>query len=196
MIDRKVIWRVIEWDPMRKAAFGIMGGTSTLFKYDPNDGAEGTFTLLTKLCAPQYRSDDINTIRQTPFSTLALTISPFDHLLYYAPVMSGSFDYTGFSWDVRDEEKMTAKLSSGHFPPLSVLITYNPDNGTVTDHGMMVTDDDRHVYGLGGACTGLKDGKIYFVGAVEEKNPEKVVGKVARRWPYSMALVSYDPEEE
>ena len=31
--------------------------------------------------------------------------------------------------------------------------------------------DGRRVFGLGGACTGQKDGKIYFVGAVEERDP-------------------------
>ena len=28
MIDRKVIWRVIEWDPVEKVAYGIIGGNS------------------------------------------------------------------------------------------------------------------------------------------------------------------------
>ena len=50
------------------------------------------------------------------------------------------------------------------------------------------------VFGLGGGCTGKKDNKIYFVGAIEEKNPEKQVGKVARRYPFSMGLVVYDPK--
>lgn len=34
----------------------------------------------------------------------------------------------------------------------------------------------------------------YFVGAVEEKDKDKVVGEVGRRWPFSMGLVSYDPK--
>ncbi|MBD3376994.1 hypothetical protein GF406_18345 [candidate division KSB1 bacterium] len=195
MIDRKVIWRVIEWDPIDQVAYGIMGGTSTLFKYDPHDGREGKITPLLKMCAPQYRSDDIDIVRQTPFSTLALTISN-EHILWYAPVMSGSFDYTGHSWDVRDEEKFSAKLAGGHYPPLSVLVSYDLDKDERRDHGQMRTTDGRLVYGLGGACTGQKDGKIYFVGAVEEGDPDKIVAKVARKWPYSMALVAYDPKSQ
>ena len=62
--------------------------------------------------------------------------------------------------------------------------------------GLMVTEDGCLCFGMGGACTGQKDGRIYFVGAVEEKDEKAVVGKVSRRWPFSMALVSYDPAQE
>ena len=62
--------------------------------------------------------------------------------------------------------------------------------------GLMVTQDGRLCFGLGGACTGQKDGRIYFVGAIEEKDKSKVVGKVGRRWPFSMGLVAYDPSVE
>ena len=41
MIDRKVIWRVIEWDPVEKVAYGIIGGNSMLFRYDVHAGPEG-----------------------------------------------------------------------------------------------------------------------------------------------------------
>jgi len=57
----------------------------------------------------------------------------------------------------------------------------------------MVTEEGSLCFGLGGACSGQKDGKIYFVGAIEEKDPAKEVGKVSRRWPFSMGLVSFDP---
>ena len=62
--------------------------------------------------------------------------------------------------------------------------------------GLMVTEDGCLCFGMGGACTGQKDGRIYFVGAVEEKDEKSVVGKVSRRWPFSMALVAYDPAKE
>jgi hypothetical protein len=52
------------------------------------------------------------------------------------------------------------------------------------------------VFGLGGACTGAKDGKIYFVGAIEEKDKKFVVGEVGRRWPFSMGLVAFDPDKK
>ncbi len=192
MIDRKVIWRVIEWDPKDQKAYGIMGASSTLFSYDPHDGSEGTLDYLTKLSAPQYWKE--TDPRQVPFATLAFTIDN-THTIYYAPTGSGSFDYVGNSWDVHDEEKLQAKLSDGYYPPVSHLVTYNLDTKQRSSLGRMETQDKRMVYGLGGACTGQQDGKIYFVGAVEEKDTSKIVGEVGRRWPFSMALISYDPND-
>jgi hypothetical protein len=52
------------------------------------------------------------------------------------------------------------------------------------------------VFGLGGACTGQKDGKIYFVGAVEERDPKRVANKIDNQWPFSMGLVSYTPAKD
>lgn len=192
MIDRKVIWRVIEWDPVDKVAYGIVGGNSMLFKYDTHKGAEGEIEYLTPLTAPQYW-DETNP-GMIPFATLTLTISK-DHVIYYAPTASGSFDYVGNSWDVKDEEKFQAQMSGGHFPPVSYLISYNPATKERKSHGLMFTEENNLVFGLGGACTGAKDGKIYFVGAIEEKNEKDVVGKVGRRWPFSMGLVSFDPQK-
>lgn len=190
MIDRKTIWRVIEWDPVDKVAYGVMGDGSTFFRYDTHDGPVGTITPLTRLCAPRYLNGNPE---QIPMSTLALTISS-DHLIYYAPVASLSFDYTGMSWDVHDEENFAAKLAGGFYPPVSMLVSYDPHTGEREDFGMMKTQDNELVFGLGGACTGKKNGHIYFVGAVEEKNPDLEVGKVSRRWPYSMGLIEYIPE--
>ena len=62
--------------------------------------------------------------------------------------------------------------------------------------GLMVTEEGNLCFGLGGACTGQKDGRIYFVGAIEEKDEKESVGKVARRCPFSMGLVAYDPKKE
>lgn len=193
MIDRKVIWRVIEWDPVDKAAYGIVGGNSMLFKYDTHKGEEGEIEYITPLTAPQYWNEE--NPRQLPFATLTLTISK-DHKIYYAPTASGSFDYVGNSWDVKDEEEFQAKMSGGYFPPVSYLISYDLESKERKSHGLMYTKEGNLVFGLGGACTGAKDGKIYFVGAIEEKDESKVVGKVGRRWPFSMGLVAYDPSEK
>ena len=44
MIDRKVIWRVIEWDPVDKCAYGIIGGNSMLYWKKFICVENGTFT--------------------------------------------------------------------------------------------------------------------------------------------------------
>lgn len=193
MIDRKVIWRVIEWDPVDKVAYGIVGGNSMLFKYDVHKGEEGEIEYIIPLSAPQYW--DEGNPRNIPFATLALAISK-DRKIWYAPTASGSFDYIGNSWDVKDEEKFQAKMAGGYFPPVSYLISYDIEAGRRESHGLMLTKEGNLVFGLGGACVGAKDGKIYFVGAIEEKDPAFEVGKVSRRWPFSMGLVAYDPEEK
>jgi hypothetical protein len=192
VIDRKVIWRVIEWDPVDKVAYGIIGGNSMLFKYDVCKGDEGEIEYLVPLTAPQYWNEA--NVRMIPFATLALTISK-EREIYFAPTASGSFDYIGNSWDVKDEEKTQAKLSGGYFPPVSYLVSYDLKSNQRKSHGLMLTEEGNMVFGLGGACTGTKDGKIYFVGAIEEKDPDKVVGEVGRRWPFSMGLVAFDPEK-
>ncbi len=190
MIDRKVIWRVIEWDPVENVAYGIVGGNSMLFRYDVHKGDEGEIEYLVPLTAPQYWDENVQMV---PFATLALTID-HNRRIWFAPTASGSFDYVGNSWDVKDEEKFQAKISGGYFPPVSYLVSYDINTKERKSHGLMVTEKGNLVFGLGGACTGVKDGRIYFVGAIEEKNPKDVVGEVGRRWPFSMGLVSYDPK--
>ena len=193
MIDRKVIWRVIEWDPVEKVAYGIIGGNSMLFRYDVHAGPEGKIDYIVPLTAPQYWNGA--NARQIPFATLTLTIAN-DRRIYFAPTASGSFDYVGTSWDVHDEEAFQAKLAGGFFPPVSYLMRYDLKKKQREALGLMVTEDGCLCFGMGGACTGQKDGRIYFVGAVEEKDEKAVVGKVSRRWPFSMALVAYDPSKE
>ena len=163
-----------------------------LFRYDVHDGEEGSIRYITPLTAPQYWNE--TNVRQIPFATLTITIA--GDKIWFAPTASGSFDYVGNSWDVKDEEKFQAKLAGGYYPAVSYLISYDKKTGERESHGLMVTEEGALCYGLGGACTGKKDGKIYFVGAIEEKDPSLVVGKVGRRWPFSMGLVAFDPSKE
>ncbi|MDD4014477.1 MAG: hypothetical protein PHQ92_02390 [Petrimonas sp.] len=191
MIDRKVIWRVIEWDPIEKVAYGIMGADNMLFRYDVHRGEEGEIDYIIPLTASQYwKNIDPKKI---PFATLALTIDQKERVIYYAPTGNSSFDYIGNSWDVRDEEAFQAKLSGGYFPPVSFLISYDLKNKERKSYGQLITKDGKLVFGLGGACYGAKDGRIYFVGAIEEDNKDFIVGEVQRRWPFSMGLIAFDP---
>ncbi len=191
LIDRKVYWRVVEWDPKDRVAYGIVVGDSMLFKFDPYAGPEGTVTPLVRMCAERYLNADPSLI---PVSTLAMTISQ-DHRIYYAPVVSVAFDYAGISWDVADERKFTSHLTGKDVPPESVLVVYDIATRQRRDLGIMRTSDGRRVFGLGGACTGRKDGKLYFVGAVEEIDPKRVANKIDNKWPFSMSLLCYTPDE-
>ncbi len=191
MLDRKGQWRIIEWDPVDKVAYGIVGGSSLLFKYDVHDGEEGSITSLVKMCAPQFRDGDPMAI---PYATLAMTISQKERKIYYFPVMTGAFDYDAVSFDVLDELKFSEKLAGGRFPPLSYLTVYDLEKGELDDLGILQGIDGRHVYGLGGAQAD-KEGRIWFVGAFEEPNEAFVAGNIQGEFPYSMGLGCYDPFE-
>ncbi len=191
MIDRKVIWRVIEWDPVEKVAYGIMGADNMLFRYDVHKGEEGEIDYIIPLTAPHYWNEKDS--RRIPFATLALAIDQKERMVYYAPTANSSFDYIGNSWDVHDEEAFQAQMAGGYYPPVSYLVSYNLKSQERKSHGQLITKEGKKAYGMGGACYGAKDGRIYFVGAIEENDEEYIIGEVQRRWPFSMGLIAFDP---
>ena len=80
-------------------------------------------------------------------------------------------------------------------PPLSFLVSYDLESGTTEDVGLLRAADGRYAYGTGAADTD-RDGKIWFVGAFEEPNPDYMVRKMRGKFPYSMGLGCYDPMEK
>lgn len=189
MLDRKGQWRVIEWDPEDKVAYGIVGGSNVLFRYDVHAGVEGEITPLTKMCAPQYRDGDPFAI---PHATLSMTISQKGRKIYYIPVMSGDFDYGMVSFDVAGQAKFKQEIAAGTLPPLSFMVSYDLETGVRDDIGLLRAADGRYAYGTGGAQAD-EQGRIWFVGAFEEPNEEYVVRRMSRRRPYSMGLGCYQP---
>ncbi len=189
MLDRKAQWRYIEWDPVSRAAYGIVGGSNLLFRFDVNQGQEGAITPLATICAPQYRAGDPFKI---PHATLAMTISPRERKIYYLPVISGDFDYGAVVLDVAGSDKFAGRIADGRgLPPLSFMVSYDMQSGERKDIGMLRTADGRFAYGMGGAETD-SEGRIWFVGAFEEPDSAYVVGRMGGN-PYSMGLGCYDP---
>jgi hypothetical protein len=180
MLDRRAQWRTIEWDPVEKVAYGIIGGNNMLFRYDVHKGQEGEITPLAKLCSPLYREGRPYDI---PHATLAFTISQKERKAYYIPVTSGDFDYGAIS-----------KGNVQSSPSQSWLTSYDLETGVVEDLGILRGKDNRRVYGMGAAGTD-RDGKIWFVGAFEEPDEKYVVRKMSGEFPYSMGLGCYDPFE-
>ncbi len=191
MLDRKVQWRIIEWDPLDKVAYGIVGGSCVLFKYDVHSGFEGNIIPLEIMCAPQFREGDPFKI---PYATLSMTISHKERKIYYLPVMSGDFDYGSIQFDFTNQSKFSKNIASRDLPPLSFMVSYDLKTGEREDIGLLRTEDGRYAYGTGGAQAD-KDGKIWFVGAFEEPDEEYVVRKMRDKYPYSMGLGCYDPNE-
>lgn len=184
-IDRKTLWRILEWKPDERVFYGITNSDSRLFRFDPNDGEEGKIEPMVLMCADRYLDGDPKKI---PIATLAFAIAGNDKI-YYAPVTVG-FDYAAESWDVKDERNFTARITKERQPPRSILIEYNLKTKQRREIGLMETSDGRIIYGLGGAVYSPIDKKLYFAGAVEEKDPSKVAGEIDGTWHYSMALFS------
>jgi hypothetical protein len=190
-IDRKTLWRIIEWEPNEKVFYGITNADSRLFKFDPKIGKEGKITPLKLMCADKYLNDDPKKI---PIATLAFTIAKAK--IYFAPVASVAFDYSAESWDVKDERKFTSLITNRKQPPISVLVEYNIKTDFRRELGQMITKDGEKVFGLGAAVFSPLDNKLYFVGAVEEDDPEKIAGEIEETWHYSMRLLSIEMPDE
>ncbi|MCO6492744.1 MAG: hypothetical protein J5I98_30275 [Phaeodactylibacter sp.] len=186
-IDRKALWRILEWQAEEEVFYGITNADSRLFRFDPYAGEEGAITPLALMCADKYLNDDPKKI---PIATLAFTLAP-PGKAYYAPVTSVSFDYSAESWDVLDEREFTGKVAERNTPPLSVLVEYDISSGKRRQLGRMETEDGRKVYGLGGAVYSPIDNRLYFAGAVEEHDPEYIAGEIEGAWHYAMMLLSY-----
>lgn len=183
MLERKVIWRVVEWDPVDKVIYGVNGGNSTLFRYDPKDGPEGKVTTLEKLCSEYFYHSDR---KDVPYSTLAFTIGK-DRKIYYAPV-GMAFDFT-----IKVEAAAFAQdLGTLSKAPHSELVTYDLRTGKRRYLGILKTTDGRSVFGCGAAACGL-DGTIYLCGAVETKDVKNAAGIVREEYPFKMSLLSYKP---
>ena len=191
MLDRRAQWRIIEWDPVNRLAYGIIGGSNHLFQYDVDAGREGEIEILSQLCAPQFRGKDPFKV---PHATLAMTISQPERKVYYIPVISGDFDYGAVQLDVAGKAKLAEEMAKGDLPPLSFMVSYDLQSGTRADIGLLQADDGRLAYGMGGAETDSQ-GRIWFVGAFEEPNPDYVVRNIQGRFPYSMGLGCYEPFE-
>jgi len=190
MLDRRAQWRYIEWDEEDKVAYGITGGSTLLFKYDVAKGSEGEITPLTRICAPMYRDADPYDV---PSATLAMTINQRERKIFYIPVISGDFDYGAVDLDVDNKQFSQGNQRN---PSLSFLLSYDLETEIIEDIGTMITKDDgSFAYGMGAAETD-REGKVWFVGAFEEKDPNYVVGKMRGNSPYSLGLGCYDPSEK
>ena len=184
MLDRKAIWRAVEWDPQDKVIYGIDGGSSILFKYDPDDGPEGKVTRLERLCADAFY---YSSLKHIPYSTLAFTIGR-DRKVYYAAA-GVDFDYQAKLEAAQLAHNRGGITTSAH----SELITYDLKEGKRVNLGVLRTRDGRHVFGCGAATSG-RDGTIYLCAATAVKDPSKASGKVGDKDPYAMELLIYRPE--
>lgn len=187
MIDRTYDWRAVEWDPLKKVAYGVTCGSgSILFRFDPDAGREGEITPLAKLCDGKFlesRRQDI------PYSTLAFAVDSKNQKVYYAPsAREYTIDKYAETFEFI-EDAANWKAVSGH--QRQHLIMYDIKAEKRIDLGMLETKEGYKVFGCEAASVG-PDGTLYICGQVEVNDPGKAtsyVGKV----PVSLQLIIYNP---
>jgi len=186
MLDRRAQWRIIEWDPVDKVAYGIIGGSNLLFRFDVNKGPEGEITPLVQLCAPDYRGGNPFNV---PHATLAMTINQKDRKIYYIPVTRGDFDYDLVSTEIGISGKKAVPSQVNRPRSYSYLVPYDLKTGVREDVGILVPTDGSYARGMEGAATD-KDGKVWFVGSFEQSDEAL---KINGGFRSALGLGCYDP---
>jgi len=175
MLDRTYDWRAIEWDPVRKVAYGVTCGSgSILFRYDPHAGREGEVTPLAKLCHGAFLDR-----RDAPYSTLAFALDSERQRIFFAP---SAREYT-----LGGYVETFGNARRHH------LIEYDLRKGKRIDRGMLQTRDGRRVFGCEAASVG-PDGTLYLCGEVEVRDPKEATAQVGEV-PVALQLILFRPQE-
>jgi hypothetical protein len=182
MLDRRQQWRVIEWDPVDKVAYGIVGGSNLLFKFDVHKGPEGEITPLIQMCAPLYVGGRFFDV---PHATLTLTINQKDRKIYYIPVTGGDFDYGFVNLNVGKEPTTPVRRVRSQ----SYMVTYDLKTGKREEVGLLQPTDGSFASGMEAVGTD-KDGKVWFVG--EFMQSDEVI-KINGGFRNDLGLGCYDP---
>jgi hypothetical protein len=190
MLDRKAQWRIVEWDPVERVAYGIVGGSNRLFRFDVRDGPEGSFTMLAEMCAPPFRGGDPYRI---PPATLAMALAPRERKIYYLPIVEGDFDYGAVRKFEAGTTAAASEMTVGGKAPRSFLVSYDLKSGERRDLGLLRAQDGRYAYGQGAAKVDAQ-GRLWFVGAFEEPDPARSAQPESGQRPYSLGLGCYVPQ--
>lgn len=185
MLDRRNQWRVIEWDPVDKVAYGIVGGSNLLFKFDVYKGTEGEITPLTPMYAPMYIGGRFFDI---PQATLTLTINQKNRKIYYIPVTGGDFDYGLVNLNVGTNNKKTT-IPIRTVRSQAYMVDYDLKTGKREEVGLLKPTDGSFASGMEAVGTD-KDGKVWFVGSfIQSDEVIKINGGFRR----ALGLGCYDP---
>lgn len=176
MIDRTSIWRAVQWDSIDKVAYGVTGGGTVLFRFDPHDGPEGKITSLAKMCDSKF----IEGARQDiPYSTLAFAVDSRNRKIYFAP--------SARSYNTKGYDETFGNGEDHH------LIMYDIKTSQRVDLGAMRTADGRKVFGCE-AASAASDGTLYICGQVEVKDKKVATGMIGNI-PVALQLIIYKPQQ-
>ena len=176
MIDRTNIWRAVQWDSIDKVAYGVTGGGSVLFRFDPHDGPEGKITSLVKMCDSKFLEGDHKDI---PYSTLAFAVDSRNKKVYFTP--------SARNYNTKKYVETFGSEEDQH------LIMYDIKTNQRIDLGAMRTADGRKVFGCEAASVAA-DGTLYLCGQVEVKDKVKATRMIGDI-PVALQLIIYKPQK-
>jgi hypothetical protein len=173
------------WDDVNKKMYGVGGGTSILFEYDPKAGEEGQIKVLDRLLPCQASEE----VRKAHYATFSLTIGK-DRKIYYMPIGSMA---------QKEHERANKGVEFFKWAGQGYLISYDLNSGKKEELGRVYTQDgamviDGQMIAPSGAGTTGLDGTIYFCAYVEERNPENA-GRYFGNIPVRMRLLIYKPQK-
>ena len=141
-------WRAIEWNPNTNSFWGILFETTTLFEFVPS---QNYVRSAVDLRPEQYRWMP----RNPETSQLGFAVGPENTIFYLchgpAVAIAGK-----------------PEIQSGLY-----LLTYDIDSGKLTDHGPVISENQRRVFFSESIAIG-RDDHIYTVAWVEVTDPERI----------------------
>ncbi|NNE35565.1 MAG: hypothetical protein HKN13_10020 [Rhodothermales bacterium] len=148
-------WRTIVWNPRTSSFWGLHGGSTTLFEFRPADGVLRSVVSM-QVDRAVGTKDGHQLAMRNPFRTqLGFMLGPNNTLYYLAhgPAIAAS--------GRRDAQ------TSVH------LLTFDIDAGVLTDHGVLIGEDNRRVFFTESIEIGPDD-HVYSVAWVETIDPERM----------------------
>ena len=141
-------WRTILWNPETASFWGLHGGSTQLFEFQPETRALRSVTNL--------RVDGLPETRRNPLrSQLGFMLGPENTLFYLAH---------GPAIEIAGRREISSNV---------YLVTYQIDTGITTNHGPVVGPDDRRVFYTESIAIGPDD-HLYSVAWVETINPDRM----------------------
>lgn len=171
-------WRTVIWDNSARMFYGIHAKSSLLFSLDPYRESVESIGVA---CAKRDVGNELAT-----FASLAIAQARDRTIYYVSPC--GFFDY----------------FASKPLHGAAHLISFNPGTKRIADHGEIVTNDNRRLYGTQNAAISRDGRTLYMFGAVEAFPGDKTIpftvipvkndGEV-QYIPYQLRLVIVDLEQ-
>lgn len=141
-------WRVIEWNPDTNSFWGVLFETATLFEFDP---ANTYIRSVADLRPEPYQGMP----RNPETSQLGFLLGPNNTIFYLAH---------GPAIEIEGKPKVQSGL---------YLFTYEIDKGKFTNHGAVISSDQRRPFFAESLTTGADD-HLYTVAWVEVTDPERI----------------------